>query len=69
MILTNNGIDFVYTGCHMIIDGKPKYFCTEEDLKNNGYYPYIIVYGEGKDGLYDGKWYHYEPLIIFEDIE
>ena len=58
---TNNGRDFVKKGCHLVIGDQHRYFCTENDLKSLGYYPYKIVEGDGTDGVVNDEWVHYVP--------
>lgn len=63
MRYTKNGTKLLAPGCHLVINGQYKYFCTDADLLNLGYYPYKIVEGQGEDGVVNGQWVHYtEPL-------
>lgn len=51
MRYTKNGTKLLAPGCHLVINGQYKYFCTDADLLNLGYYPYKIVEGQGEDGV------------------
>lgn len=63
IMYTKNGYEFKKPGCHLVIDGQHRYFCTEKDLKALGYYPYKIMEGDGTDGIVNNEWVHYIPAV------
>ncbi len=57
---TNNGVDFLAEGQKVTIDDRT-YYCTNERwLNDHDYYEYVEQWGDGMDGVVNGKWIHYK---------
>ena len=69
MEYTQNGIDFLHVGGWTYYNNQFVLGLTDQWLLTHGYYPYVVVEGEGEDGIDNNTWIHYIEPVIEENYE